>query len=79
MALTGVFQKISNRQGLHRYLLATLAGWLLPLSFAPYNYWFITPFAICLLLIAMKGGRSAVELSGHFKTNFILGWFFGLG
>lgn len=79
MALTGVFQNLSNRQGLHRYLLATLSGWLIPLSFAPYNYWFITPLAICLLLIAMKAGPSAKALSGRFKVNFTLGWFFGLG
>lgn len=79
MALTGVFQNLSNRQGLHRYLLATLAGWLLPLSFAPYNYWYISPLAVTLLLLAMKAGPSASQMSGKFKGNFTLGWFFGLG
>ena len=79
MALTGVFKNLSNRQGLHRYLLATLAGWLFPLSFAPHNYWLVTPLAVALLLTAMKAGRTATELNGKFKANFTLGWFFGLG
>lgn len=79
MALTGALRILSQQQGLHRYLLASLAGSLLPLSFSPYNYWFIAPFAICLLLIAIKNGPSAIRLRGRFKGNFTLGWFFGLG
>lgn len=79
MALTGALRKLSTQQGLHRYLLATLAGWLLPLSFAPYSYWFITPVAICLLLLALKGRQAASPLRERFRPSFTLGWFFGLG
>ncbi|WP_051205963.1 apolipoprotein N-acyltransferase [Oceanospirillum maris] len=91
MALNNKFrssaiQKLSTQHGLHRYLLATLAGWLLPLSFAPYNYWLITPVAITLLLLAIRGGHQKRTLNGKasddahsFKSNAYVGWFFGLG
>lgn len=79
MALTGVFRNITARKGLHRYLLAALSGWLLPLSFAPYNFWFVTPFAIALLLMAMRAARSASGQNTDFRSNAALGWFFGLG
>ncbi len=76
MAISGLIQNISARQGLHRYLLAAFAGWLLPLSFAPYNFWYVTPLAICVLMFALQG-RNYRQTS---KASYsVLGWFFGLG
>ena len=78
MLLTGLFTRFSSEKRLRRYLFATLAGWLLPLTFAPYSYWFVAPVSVALLLMAMRLHTPEAE-STSFRQNAVLGWFFGLG
>ena len=76
MAISSLLQQVSTRQGLHRYLLAAFSGWLVPLSFAPFQFWYITPLAICILMFAIQG-RNISQERNH--SGFVVGWFFGLG
>lgn len=82
MAISSALQQLSTRNGLPLYLLASVAGGLMPLSFAPYSLWMMTPLSVLLLLSCLQAQQRSTHrvFEKKAKTSaFTLGWFFGLG
>ncbi|OPX56707.1 apolipoprotein N-acyltransferase [Oceanospirillum multiglobuliferum] len=82
MAISRALQQFSTRKGLPIYLLAAVSGGLLPLSFAPYSLWMMTPVSVLLLLScinALQRANNSFSQPKEKASAFTLGWFFGLG
>lgn len=53
------------------YLLALFAGCILPLAFAPYNYWWLAILSPAILLLLLR--------NCSLKSGFIRGYLYGVG
>jgi len=61
------------------YLALFIAGAIQPLTFAPFDFWFLGPISIALILLITQGLAPKSSLQISTKKGFLYGWLFGLG
>ena len=62
-------EKITNDSSI-KFLYALILGGLLPLAFAPFNYYLLAPLSLAGLFIILEDSSA--------KQAFVLGWLFGI-